>query len=333
MKIVTVGGGRLSIAFNKHLAQLGIHNAVIPLSDLTCGYFEFGDLIAEIKDSDAVLFLGYDYNSLIDNILILNKLLSALFDSKWRGLFIFFNSQLTLPGIFTIPTVRLNKTKHSFLTDKYAITKRLQASVLGFHARKGCFSTLNLYLPVVIGENMKANDRYTYIASHKSIVLPSCGKNTFAVCDISALCFYITNVLHEYDTSRFSITQIPRIRKAFLYTRLASHAELITNLSVAGASESNCVIKESNRNIYAPAFYSNLKYRITRTFVWGLINLIKSEMIAVVRPKPYKYGLAMSPETNKDGIFEPIGFEREFMSSTIDLAQSDVELIDISYGA
>ena len=118
ISVVFVGRGAISAALSNCLpvnfALKTYSIREIKLTDSSCETFN------DIKQADLVVYLGYHHRNLFVNLITLYKILRHLSFAKWKGLFIFFNTQAALnancykdlqpiPGLFKYDIYRLTK--------------------------------------------------------------------------------------------------------------------------------------------------------------------------------------------------------------------------------
>lgn len=217
IRVAIIGSGAISAALsqclptNFNLIIYGIRE--IKLTDPEC------ETHNAIKQAHLVVYLGYHHRNIFVNLITLYKILSYLYLAKWKGLFIFFNTQAALDencykDLLPIPRI--------FKWDIYRLTKRIQSRILKIFDTD--ISISEIYLPVVVGRGSKAELRFEKIALHKDIKMPNFGASKIALLDLPNFSswFWISSKNHLLN-NKSDLT-----RKVFVFDDIKSTSQLIS---------------------------------------------------------------------------------------------------------
>jgi hypothetical protein len=329
MKVVVIGGGVISSKLILSApAEIKILSFKIRgISDLS-GTLSL--LMDACKDADIVIYMAYHHRDLPKNLRLLYKILSSLNSLHWQGKLVFFNTQSTLASSILINSKGL---KEAFSYDLYTTTKRLQSWLLSRYDK--LLNISEIYLPVVIGIDTKAQRRYEFISKHKKIHLPNKGKNLFAFLDVDV---FLNWFWSEYTQNIFSLEKSNQYRKLFVYQGIRTFVEMIKllryNCKVEAKDEGHeifpSLIKDcSYKYRFADDFSDNLIFRIKISPIWLLFSIIRNEIKKISSSDWSNRNL--DDDTNPLGDkFYPIGPEYHFLNTNTDLSAVSINMIKVN---
>lgn len=320
ISVAFVGRGAISAALsnclpvNSTLMTYSIRD--IKLTDSNC------EAINVIKQADLVVYLGYHHRNLFVNLITLYKLLKYLSFEKWKGLFVFINTQAALDAncykdIEPIPAL--------FKYDIYRLTKRIQSRILKIFDSNVPIS--EIYLPVVVGEGTKTELRYEKIALHKDIHMPNSGEGKIALLDLpsfsSWLWMYSINYLFN-ESSKLN-------RRIFVFDDIKSESELINKFRTKHRLPYIEIKKYKTTYWFSNNFLRNLTWMLKKSPI-GLLLYIIVGMLKKSKPSVVLDQKSYDREDAKfnDGIFSPDDIEYMASASEILLDKINFDIINIS---
>lgn len=171
----------------------------------------------DLTKVECVHYLAYDRTNPLRNILVFGELMEELRDRNFGGDVIFLNSQLC----FERRALRLagRRTTYAPLST-YVFVKRRQSSILASNA--GLFRCVELYLPMVIGEEMGWERVFRAIGSAERISLPEGGGNRIATLDALGFCEWLAARAYLQCGQELYLSNKSRkcneVRKMFVYS-------------------------------------------------------------------------------------------------------------------
>jgi hypothetical protein len=288
----------------------------IKLTDSNCETFN------AIKQADLVVYLGYHHRNFLVNLITMYKILRCLSFAKWKGLFIFFNTQAALEAncykdLESIPRL--------FKYDIYRLTKRIQSRML--KKFDSVISISEVYLPVVVGLGTKTELRFEKIALHKDIHMRNSGASKIVLLDLPNFSSWFWKSSINYLLNGHS----GLIRRVFVYDDIKSTSQLINKFRHKN-SLPHIEIKEYKAAYwFSDNFLRNLIWMLKKSpiglllyIIFGLLN--KSKPIVVLDQN------SRSQEKVKfvDGIFEPDDIEYIVSASEILLHEINFDVLNIS---
>jgi hypothetical protein len=314
MKVVVIGGGIIS---NKLVstAPVEFHLSRFTIRRLPDVGSSWNSALEHCRSANVIVYLAYHHRDLPKNIQLLQKLLSTLQKVDWRGHLVFFNTQSVLASTILKSPKPIKKV---LCFDLYTTTKRLQSWLLSRCSRK--LNISEIYLPVVLGLETKAQQRYESISKHKIIHLPNKGTNLFAYLDLDVFVHW------------FWMVYIPKVtqstneyRKVFIYQGLRSFAEMIGFLrdrhrsehEVAASQNSPAVMKNCDlRFRFSDDARSNFFYGLKMTPIWLVLTVLRNAFKKLTSSEtkaaePREHQLAF------ESVFCPVGAEYQYFCTTI----------------
>ena len=244
--ILIIGSGKISTKFQKYLndKKLSFKNYTFE------NFSKLNFKSLELEKYNSIFFLGYNHNSLILNILIFRKFINYLKKKKYKGKFIFFNTQVLLNKNIT-----KNKLKwyENDTLNRYYLCKKFQLNILV----NSNLNYFNLYLPIVCNISSIQENILKDISNFEIVSLPNKGKNYLYFLDIENL----LKALIKINNNNFDETK----KNLYLFSKYITLIEYLKR-------EKNFNIKTVLENQYPNQY--NLK-KLTY-FSYLLINLIKN---------------------------------------------------------
>jgi hypothetical protein len=318
MKVVVIGGGLIS----KKLVSATPAGFQLSCFTIRCLPDDTGawtPMIEQCRSADIIVYLAYHHRDLPKNISLLGKILSLLKKAAWRGKLIFFNTQSALAGkILKSP----RQIKEIFSFDLYTTTKRLQSWLLSRYSRQ--LNISEVYLPVVLGVETKAQKRYENIARHKVVHLPNKGANLFAYLDLDAFLHWFWRIYHHQLTGP---TDSQEYRKVFVYQGVRTFADMIGLLRANRSGGSKSALSENTLSVIKDCSYKyrfsndmrgNLVCGLKMTPIWLLLSVLRNEFKKLTSTEWKAYKVFESPDA-VDAPFFPIGAEYQYFCTTLDL--------------
>lgn len=268
MKVILIGTGAIANALLKNatenviLSQYGIRI----LQKNSEKWLEF---IKETVSADVVIYLAYHKQNMLANFSILSKLLYHFSQKKWKGRFVFFNTQLALPA----RTFSSENARPSWLRcDTYSCTKRIQSMIINANRKQLCIS--ELFLPIVVGSGTQWSERLTFIAQHSIINLPDKGNAICAWIDVDVFSGWIWNIFLNHEN----------LEKIFLYGQIGSFENLLKTIS-KNSDCKNFIIKDfkhrftcsSSWKVYCLTTLKNSPVALLMTFASQLASRIQKQ--------------------------------------------------------
>ena len=318
MKIVVVGGGVIS----KKLVSAAPAEVQLSCFTVRCLPDVSGlwtPVIEECQSADIIVYLAYHHRDLPKNMRLLGKILSSLKMADWCGQLVFFNTQSTLANTILKSQKSL---KEAFRFDLYTTTKRLQSWLLSRYSRQ--LNISEIYLPVVLGVETKAQKRYDNISRNKVVHLPNKGANLFAYLELDVFVHWFWKV-YLYQLTEPTASQ--KYRKVFVYQGVRSFADMICLLrgnrrgeSQSAASETTpLAIKDcSYKYRFGNDVWSNLVCSLKMTPIWLVLSVLRNEFKKLTSSQ-WEAAMASENPTTVDTPFFPMGAEYQYLCTTIDL--------------
>jgi len=318
MKVVVIGGGVISgklLSSAPEEVQLS-RFTIRSLSDVSGSWTP---AIEECQGADMIVYLAYHHRDMPKNIRLLGKVLSSLKSVAWGGQLVFLNTQSTLAS----KILKSQKpVKQVFSFDLYTTTKRLQSWLLSRYSRQ--LNISEIYLPVVLGVETKAQKRYLEIARHDVVHLPNKGENLFAYLNLDVFLSWFWR-LYPHQSSE--TTALKKYRKVFVYQGMRSFAAMIGLLraNLRGEGESAAieaiplVIKGCNYKYrFSNDVWSNLVCGLKMTPIWLVLSVLRNEFKKLTSSEWEAAIASEDPATVKTSFF-PMGAEYQYLCTTIDL--------------
>ena len=302
-KVILIGGGAIANKLlqnapkNVIFSQYGIRN----LQQNPEKWFE---LTKEAVVADVVIYLAYHKQNILSNFSILSRLLNDLSKKKWKGRFVFFNTQLALPSTAFSGEHALPGWLH---WDTYSFTKRVQSLILRFKKKKVLVS--EFFLPIVIGDNTQWSERLSFIANHSIINLPYTGNAKCAWLDINILSRWFWLIGLKSENSE----------QIFLYGETGPFKNLLKAISQKSDGDISAIKDfkhrfrfSSNWKIHCLTTLKHSPIAVLITFASQLVSRIKKQknMMAETEVKIV--------HCHSD-IFTPDGSEYQFFAQTLNI--------------
>ena len=318
LKVVVVGGGVIS---NKLVstAPAGVQLSCFTVRRLPDVSSSWTPVIEECQSADIIVYLAYHHRDLPKNMRLLGKILSVLKRSDWRGQLVFFNTQSALARTILKSQRSL---KEAFSFDLYTTTKRLQSWLLSRYSRQ--LNISEIYLPVVLGVETKAQKRYENISGHNIVHLPNKGANLFAYLDIDVFLHWFWRV-YPHRSTEPTVSQ--EYRKVFVYQGIRSFADMIGLLRANHCGESksaafkitplvvmDCIYKYR----FADDIRSNLVFSLKMTPIWLVLSVLRNEFKKLTSSE-WNSAVASENPAAVETPFFPVGAEYQYLCTTIDL--------------
>lgn len=318
MKVVVVGGGVIS---NKLVstAPADIQLSCFTIRSLLDVSDSWTSVIEACQGADTIVYLAYHHRDLPKNMRLLGKILSSLKKADWRGQLVFFNTQSALAS----KILKSQKSiKQAFSFDLYTTTKRMQSWLLSRYSR--LLNISEIYLPVVLGVETKAQKRYENISGCKIVHLPNKGANLFAYLELDVFLHWFWRV---YPHSSTEPTLSQKYRKVFVYQGVRSFADMIGLLRANHCGEINSAAYEITPFIFKDCSYkyrfaddvrSNFVFSLKMTPIWLVLAVLRNEF---KRLTSSEWGSAVASENQAtvETPFFPVGAEYQYLCTTIDL--------------
>ncbi len=288
----------------------------VKLTDSNCETFN------AIEQADLIVYLGYHHRNLFVNLITLYKILRYLSFAKWKGLFIFFNTQAALDAncykdLESIPGL--------FKYDIYRLTKRIQSGILKIFDSD--ISISELYLPVVVGRGTKTELRFEQIALHKDIYMPNSGAGKIALLNLPNFSSWFWRSLINYLLSESSNLT----RRVFVFDDIKSANQLINKFRLKHGL-SHIEIKQYKATYwFSDNFFRNLIWMLKKSPVGLLLYIIvglfkKSENLVIAKQNPSDLE---NPKFNS-GVFVPDDMEYMAYAREILLEKISFDIVNIS---
>lgn len=318
MKVVVVGGGVIS---NKLVSTAP---AEVQLSCFTARCLpdvsgSWTSVTEECQSADIIVYLAYHHRDFPKNMRLLGKILSSLKKADWRGQLVFFNTQSALASTILKSPKSL---KEMFSFDLYTTTKRLQSWLLSRYSRQ--LNISEIYLPVVLGVETKAQKRYENISRHKIVHLPNKGANLFAYLDLDVFLHWFWRV-YPHQAPKPTVSQ--EYRKVFVYQGVRTFANMIDLLRANRSGESKpaaseitpWLVKDCNYKYrFSNDVRSNLVYSLKMTPIWLVLSVLRNEFKKLTSSEWDSAVASENPATVESPFF-PVGAEYQYLCTTIDL--------------
>jgi hypothetical protein len=318
LKVVVVGGGVIS---NKLVSTAP---AEVQLSCFTVRRLpnvsgSWTSVIEECQSADIIVYLAYHHRDFLKNMRLLGRILSSLKRADWHGQLVFFNTQSALASTLLKSPKSLNQ---AFSFDLYTTTKRLQSWLLSRYSRQ--LNISEIYLPVVLGVETKAQKRYDDISRHKVVHLPNKGANLFAYLDVDIFLHWFWRV---YLCQLTKPSASHKYRKVFVYQGVRSFADMIGLLRANRSGESKSEASEITPLLIKDCIYkyrfsndlqSNLVCSLKMTPIWLVLSVLRNELKKLTSSE-WEEPIASENPNIVDTTFYPMGAEYQYLCTTIDL--------------
>lgn len=320
IKVAFVGRGAIYVELSSCLPS-GFTQTTYSIRDISLTDFDC-ETFNSIKQAELVVYLGYHHKNLFVNLITLYKILKCLRFSKWKGLFVFFNTQAALDAHCyknLVPIPRL------FNHDFYRLTKRMQSGILKIFDSD--ISISELYLPVVIGRGTKAELRFEQIALHKDIQMPNSGTNKIALLNLPNFSswFWLSSINYlKNEPTNLS-------RKVFVFDDIKSASQIINKFRQKHNLPHIEIKKYKAAYWFSDNFLRNLNWMLKRSpiglLLYVIIGLIKKSKSSVVLEKN-----SCGRENVKfnDEIFVPDDVEHMASTREISLKNINFKILNIS---
>ncbi len=328
-KIVIIGGGKIASKIVDFAPETSIITSY-PVRQISNSKVEYSKILNECLKSNQILFLAFHHRDFFKNIILINKILRFLMNCRWKGCFVFFNTQATMSDGFVN---RSGYCSQKYIFDFYTCTKKIQSCLISWYSSSLFVS--ELYLPIVFGEGTSIQDHYKKICNASKVYLPNRGENRFACIDINILVYWVWDFyLNKLTINRQNID----FRRVFVYQQLCTFAEKLQSLQEADAPSSSS--KEiGGKKIKIEEL--NLKYFGTNRFSRGLIEFLKVSpiglLIVIFRYEVLKiFKKDIDSKFNNSslpsaaGPFSPSGTEYIHFDSTICIEKIPIKVIKIN---
>lgn len=307
MKIVFIGGGILSDRL-KAVAPSGSSVRVFGIRSLASREDLRQELLEAANGSDLVIYLAYHHSDIRANCLTLVRLLSGLKARGWEGRFLFFNTQSAISGSIMSSPLRPPAV---LSCDLYSFTKRLQSRIIRFYS--GSLEICELYLPVVIGDGTKAQERFLFISSHSAVGMPMKGTNAFAYLELDGFAGWMWEKFARPRVGR----AIPGVERLFVYQGLRTFSDMLKAVRPISASTQFEIEDCRHRFPFDASARNNLVWSLKLSPLGLLVNAIRG-----MRPVAPSQPAAPAVPTGK---FIPVGPEYQFYGMTLNLGSIPFE--------
>lgn len=330
MKIIIIGGGIIS---NKLVSMAPSHFNIFQLGirDFSESNKSWDELLQQCQDADFIVYLAYHHRDLIKNLRLIAKLLSSLSSTKWIGKLIFFNTQSTLvKSVFKTKRFSIARKFPSF--DLYTVTKFFQSLILSIFSRKIPIS--EIYLPVVLGAETKAQRRFEFISGHKQIFLPNKGNNLFAYIELNE---FINWFWMQYLDELSNPVNSREFRKVFVYQGLRTFSEMIDLIRSNLIDVKKVISGEVDSLVVEDCLYkyrfsddptSNFLHHLKITPIWLALSIFRNEIKKLTSSK-WKAPEEIDCIAPVDATFSPKGPEYEYLSTSIDMAAIPFNIVKL----
>ncbi len=314
MKVIIIGGGIISKKLATTLPE-HINLKCFSIRKLLDNKSEKQKIINSFLAADLIIYLAYHHRDLPKNISMLESILLGLKRESWNGYFVFFNTQSTLANIILKSPKALSQI---FSFDLYTITKRLQSWLLERYS--GYLKVCEIYLPVVLGPETKAQKRYENISKYKRVSLPREGKNIFAFIELDIFSQWFWLVFTQRNPKI-----IGGYRKVFVYQGVRTFGEMIMtfrkDLKTKKNIELNKFLDISNclhKYRFSSSMVSNFLYGIKMSPIWLFLSILRNEIKKISGATWEKSELQNIPQSPLE-TFIPLGSEYQYFCTNIDL--------------
>lgn len=303
MKVLFIGGGILSDRL-KAAAPSGASVRVFGIRGLASSAELRNEMLEIAVASDLIVYIAYHHSDIRANCLTLVRLLAGLKAKGWRGRFVFFNTQSSISGSIMSSSLRPPAV---LSCDLYSFTKRLQSRILRYYS--GSLEISELYLPVVIGDGTKAQERFRFISSHAAVGVPMRGANSFAYLELDAFSGWIWG--------RFSRPRAghenPVLERLFVYQGMRTFSDMLKaarpRSELAPLEFEDC----RHRFPYDESARNNLVWCLKLSPLGLLANVVRGMRSVLVSP------VTPTAQAVPSGKFVPVGPEYQFYGMTLDL--------------
>lgn len=303
MKTVFVGGGVLSDRL-KATAPSGWPIQTFGIRDLASRADLRQELLESATGSDLVVYLAYHHADVRVNYLTLFRLLRGLKAERWRGRFVFFNTQSALAGSIMSSPLRPPAV---LSYDLYSFTKRLQSRIMRYYSNS--LDICELYLPVVIGDGTKAQERFRFISSHAAVKLPMGGTNAFAFLELDRFSRWMWEKYSRPGECRSS----PGLERLFVYQGLHTFSDMLKTTRPSSAGMPLEIEEFRHRFPFDTNAQNNLAWCLKLSPLGLVANAIRGMCSVPVSPPP------PPARPVPIGKFVPVGPEYQFYGMTVDL--------------
>lgn len=310
MKVVVMGGGIIS---NRLLSSPHVPCQIVRFSirDLSGSVDVWSSLINECISADLIVYLAYHHRDLPLNVMALSKLLRRLKAKRWVGRFLFFNTQSVLvrkilKSASPLPAI--------FNYDLYTATKKIQYSIVRKYS--DVIDICEIYLPVVIGEGSKAQNRFKFIADHAAISMPMRGKHVFAYLDIDVFVAWFWGRFVDHHSERKSSLNLEQI---FVYQGIRTFSDMLESVRLTSKSYPIIIDDCVHKHRFDDNMRSNLVWSLKLSPIWLLLSILRNEIGKYLSVKQPRLFAAQKPCSATKCRFIPIGPEYQYYGTSIDL--------------
>ena len=305
-----VGGGVISerlVSANEipgQLLRFGIQKMAGNVAVVT-------DLINECVNADLVVYLAYHHRNLPLNITVLARLLRSLKAKNWGGCFVFFNTQsmlaeLVLEGPSPMPKI-LNY-------DPYTTTKKIQSKLIKNYSSK--INICEIFLPVVLGKNTKAQKQFRFISEHSCIFMPMRGVNTFAYLDLDV---FVDWFWKRFANLRAQRETCARPTQVFLYQKIRTFADVLKNVRLTNDSVPIVIRDCKHKFRFDDSIRNNLLWHLKLSPFGLLLSILKNIITKQCSGKRSQESATQKPGMISNSQFVPTGAEYQYFGTSINL--------------
>ena len=309
MKTLLIGGGIISDGLLKALGDSDVGR--IRLREVAAGDRNKLKLILDrCGVADLIIYAAYHHANLLLNIRVMHQVLRKLRRAGWKGRFVFLNTQAVLPDVLVS---HLPLASPTWRCDLYSLTKRIQSGMLEKYT--DALNISEIYLPVVIGEGTRWQERLQYIARHQRVALPSSGENTFAYLDMQV---FIRWLLSTAAIPKRGETKSQLRRRMFVYEGVETFrgvlARLRRQLTVDALVIDDCHYSHSYGSGTKENLVWWLKLSVLGCALFGARGLMRNRgPILDTETRSSNQGELINAE------FKPAGPEYRFFGMSIDM--------------
>lgn len=330
MRVVVVGGGVIS---KKLIACAPSDSQVkcFKIRNIENRSSSWNFLLEECAKADLIVYLAYHHRSLRINLTLLLKILSALKKNYWQGKIIFFNTQSTLSAdVLKTP----KELKEIFRFDLYTFTKRLQSWFLSRYSR--FLNISEIYLPVVLGEDTKANKTYKSISKYNYIHLPQMGKNNFAYIYVDVFLSWFWN-LSLKELIKVGIKQ--KYLKIFVYQGISTFGQMLIKFKNKYDTTSKTLVNKNTSMVFKDCKYkyrfsndliTNFIYGLKLTPIWLMLSFLQYELRKLISFRFNNSRELRNHIPNKIS-YVPTGPEYQYFCSSIILSKIKFKIVKVKF--
>lgn len=303
MKVVFIGGGLLSDRL-KATAPSGASIRVFGIRGLASNAELRNELLESALSTDLIVYLAYHHSDIRANCLTFVRLLNGLKAKNWGGRFVFFNTQSSISGSIMSSPLRPPPV---LFCDLYSFTKRLQSRIIRFYSDS--LEVCELYLPVVIGDGTKAQERFHFISSHSVVGMPMKGTNAFAYLELNGFAVWMWERFARPRVGRSA----PSLERLFVYQGLRTFSDMLKAMRPNSAPTQLEIEDCRHRFSYDESARNNLVWCLKLSPLGLLANAVRGMRSVPVSPSQ------PAAQAVPSGKFVPVGPEYQFYGMTLDL--------------